>query len=365
LKFSAILLGKSISLPDNSIRVPSGIDEFSRRGPVGLFPKVLKFWKRVIYKFFFLDLRFGFLEEEKIQDSASRILWINLAAQSLGDSLMDLAARPLLFGRDITLITSKKNAELYSDDSFFKHVCSIEVIEQARLPQKFDLVICDSFSPRVLKAKLVLAPNVPYVGLYGFLNGFEVHRTYFSFARMMELLNLPSMEIPMRPSIHVPELSNEGGLPQVDVCLAVGGEWAFRTYAHWFEVISWLIQKGYSVSLVGSKNGLETSNEIVANEPRVRTTVGDLSLREVVVEITKAKVFIGADGGLWHMACAIPKPTVVLFADCQIFNEEGNRVTRETTDMVCETLYDDLEVSNIEPGAVIAAFERLWARIEL
>ena len=151
----------------------------------------------------------------------------------------------------------------------------------------------------------------------------------------------------------------------MDVCVAVGGEWAFRTYQNWLEIISWLVRNGYSVSLVGSDNGIEMSEEIVASEPSVRSTVGTLSLQEVAVEIAGARSFIGADGGLWHIACAIPKPTVVLFADCQIFDEEGHRMTRETTDMVCEILYDDLAVSNIGPDFVIAAFQRLWTRIEV
>jgi len=54
---------------------------------------------------------------------------------------------------------------------------------------------------------------------------------------------------------------------------------------------------------------------------------------------------------------------VVLFADCQIFDEHGDRMTRETSDMKCEVLYDDVQVSNISPVRVLTAFEKLWARV--
>ena len=37
------------------------------------------------------------------------------------------------------------------------------------------------------------------------------------------------------------------------------------------EIISWLVRNGYSVSLVGSDNGIEMSEEIVASEPSVRS----------------------------------------------------------------------------------------------
>jgi len=40
-------------------------------------------------------------------------------------------------------------------------------------------------------------------------------------------------------------------------------------------------------------------------------------------------------------------------------------VTRETKDMICETLYDDFKVSNIPQRDVIVAFERLWNRVGL
>ena len=119
------------------------------------------------------------------------------------------------------------------------------------------------------------------------------------------------------------------------------------------------------VSLVGSENGEGYASEILATEPSVNSTVGTLSLTEVIAEIVKARVFVGADGGLWHIACAIPIPSVVLFADCQIFNEDGCRMTRETKDIICEVLYDDVQVSNIQVDRVIEAFKTLVARIDV
>ena len=98
------------------------------------------------------------------------------------------------------------------------------------------------------------------MGLYEFINSFEVHRTYFSFGRMMELLDLSSIDNPIRPTVSVPSpLVSDN--TSVDVCVAVGGEWAFRTYQNWLEIISWLVRNGYSVSLVCSDNGIEMSEK--------------------------------------------------------------------------------------------------------
>jgi ADP-heptose:LPS heptosyltransferase len=296
-----------------------------------------------------------------------RILWVNLAAPSLGDSLMDLAARTLLHDRNLILLTDPKNAQLYENDRFFSEVyTSARSIRESSKSKPFDLVICDAFAPRVLLKKIFAAPWIDFVGLYGFLNGFEVHRTYFAFARMRDLLAInerDSIANPQCPTISVPALSQD--LPEVDVCVAVGGEWSFRTYDKWLTIVGWLISCGYSVSLVGSGNGVQEAKMIEEKFPLIRSSVGKLSLREVILEVSRSKFFIGADGGLWHIACAIPIPTVVLFADCKIFDEDGNRVTRETKDMLCETLYDDVAVSNIEAHQVIEAFERLRNQVDL
>ena len=345
--------------------VPSGQVDFIATDHYARPKWIFKYLKR---RFFTLLVprMLGLVPElDRIANDHHRILWINLAAPSIGDSLMDLSARVLLDGREGVLLTHPKNKSLFENDD----CCSFIFSEHRELIAKygknyFDLVICDSYSPRVLIRKMAVAPFVPFVGLYGYLNGFEVHRTYFAFARMMELLSIEKINYPIRPSISLHnELLNQR--PEVDVCIAVGGEWSFRTYDQWCEVVSWLTEKEYSVSLVGSENGVRDAARISENHPSVRSTVGCLSLKEVCVEVAKAKVFIGADGGLWHIACAIPVPTVVLFADCQIFDEEGNRVTRETTDMVCETLYDDFKVANILNSLVIEAFERLWNRVGL
>lgn len=345
--------------------VPSGFKLFLLQRQNRRLKWLLKYLKRRFFSLVIVRL-FGFVPEcVSIERKHRVILWINLAAPSLGDSLMDLSARVLLKDREVVLLTHPKNYPVYQNDPAFSAVFSDarQVVTQYGR-SGFDLVIVDSYSPRVLWNKIVIAPVSPFLGLYGYLNGFEVHRTYFAFARMMELLGLDKIDEPMRPTITLPG-NVKDKQPEVDVCIAIGGEWSFRTYDHWRPVVSWLIAEGYSASLVGSDNGVRSASEIIETEPKVRSTVGALSLPEVVLEIAKARVFIGADGGLWHIACAIPIPSVVLFADCQIFDDEGNRTTRETRDIVCETLYHDTQVSNIHSDAVIEAFKKLSMRTGL
>lgn len=359
-KLIKILMRKTWRLPKG---VASGQAFFLQKRRYRQLRWILKYIKRRIFVFIAVQ-HFGLTREvQAISDSDRNILWINWAAPSLGDSLMDLSARVMLYDRKVTLLTHPHNVELYRGDPYFHAVYSDPMLLRSENGSSaFDIVLCDAFSPRVLFRKILVAPLVPFVGLYGYINGFEVHRTRFAFERMSQLLGVSNSRYFQRPSIMVSDEELVQRFPS-DVCIAVGGEWSFRTYNHWLEVIERLILDGHSVSLVGSKNGIETANAILASQPAVRSTVGMLSLKEVVSHIAKAKMFIGADGGLWHIACAIPTPSVVLFADCQIFDEEGKRVTRETEDIICETLYHENDVSCIPSVRVNEAFKRLVKKL--
>lgn len=354
------LMRRTWQLPEG---VPSGQRQFLEEGEYRHWKWIFKFLKRRIFVFLFVKHCGLTREIENISDNEQRILWINWAAPSLGDSLMDLSARILLEGRHVTLLTHPKNAPLYMWDPIYKVVFSNPFeLKKNIQDNNFDLVICDSFSPRVLVRKLIVAPFTPFLSLYGFINGFEVHRTLFAFERMKELLGVSDrISSPVRPSIGC---THDSSLKEFDVCIAVGGEWSFRIYRHWSAVVEHLVAEGRSVLLVGSYNGSDQANSICSLFPNVASSVGKIGLSVVAREINRAAVFIGADGGLWHIACALPMPTVVLFADCQIFDEQGVRVTRETSDMICESLYNDTEVSQIKPEKVVAAFQRLICHLD-
>lgn len=341
--------------------VPSDQANFLRKRRYLEFRWIFKYAKRKLIAFIALK-QFGSVPEEtQIKENHRNILWINFSAPSLGDSIMDLASRVLLKNKKIILLTHTKNISLYRrDEYFFDAYSEAQELKKYYPADFFDLVICDSFAPRVILQKLKVAPRVSFLSLYGFVNGFEIHRTKYSFMRMKELLRSDDFQFPIRPSIVFSH--RDARAEGFDVCIAVGGEWEFRTYSHWLEVIEGILTLDYSVTLVGSSNGATVASQICSRFPQVHSTVGLLSLKDVASWIARAQYFIGADGGLWHIACSIPIPTVVLFADCELFDDSGNRVTRESEDMECETLYHHTEVSWISPYDVLDAFERLRSR---
>lgn len=323
---------------------------------------VVKYLKRKL----FMKLA---MQEALILDSipkeAKRILWINFSAPSLGDSIMDLSGRVLLTDFNVDLLTDSKNHSLYENDMLFKTIFSkVEDAKSSHLAHPYDLIILDAFSPKIVKTKKQIAPLTNFVGMWGYLNGFEVHRTVYSFARVQWLLDQQAfITRPVLPSLSVSglgKLDMVSGKPMLVV--VVGAEWEYRHYNKWGDVISQLIND-YQVLLVGSSNGLKDASEIISMFPECINYVGNCTLAETVSIISKAKIVLAADGGLWHVACALGKPSVVLFADMPLFNESGVRVNRNTADMICEVVYDNNQVSNIYPQKILKAFEQLIERI--
>lgn len=309
------------------------------------------------------------LQEALIVDSipreARRILWINFSAPSLGDSIMDLSGRVLLTGFNVDLLTDSKNYSLYENDMVFKTVFNnVEDAKGSHLSSPYDLIILDAFSPKIVNAKKRIAPMTYFVGMWEYLNGFEVHRTIYSFARIQWLLDRQTfITKPVLPSLAVSELVKiERNSVKPIVVIVVGAEWKYRHYDNWVTIVSQLVSD-YEILLLGSINGLKDASAILSEFPECINYVGNRTLSETVSIISQAKVVFAADGGLWHVACALGKPSVVLFAAMPLFNESGVRVNRDTADMLCEVVYDDNQVSDIDPQKIMKAFERLIDRI--
>lgn len=312
----------------------------------------------------------GRLERNSIPASAQRILWINQTAPSLGDALMDTSARCLLKGRTVHLLTSEKNAALFRGDDYFERVFDdSQQTEVVHREYPYDLAILDSFSPRTIGRKRVVCPQLPFVGLYGYLNGFEVHRTLFSYHRLAKLLSLDLEDIKGGRLVHHAlgrspgtEYTSEPG-PRPLIAIGIGGEWEFRTYKYWRRVIASLVEAvpGCQITLLGSANGRSDAKLLdseLSGTVHLRNRVGSLSLEETCSELRRSDLYVGADGGLWHMASGCGISTVALFADCALFDSDGQQVSRASPDQRCTSLTADRDVSQIEPSQIVEAIKQ-------
>ena len=317
----------------------------------------LKYLKRIIYIFFKGQTK---LEIHNILKRHKKILWINFSAPSLGDSLMDLSNRVLLKDRNIDLYTDQKNAHLYLNDEVINNVYSQDD-DIGNI--SYDLVILDSYSTRTIKLKSILAPSISFVGMFGFYNGPEVNRVLFGFHRMNHLLGYIKTEDEInRSSKTLLSISDEdtqivsnSKLPKDYITIAIGGEWDYRTYNKWNEVIRLLLDgdQKLKIVLVGSSNALRFSEELIEKIPseNLLNCVNKFSFMQTAEIINKSQLLICCDGGLMHAANALKTPILPLFA----------KLTPQmqlTDSIVSFSLFDGQDVNNIKVNAILTEYSK-------
>ena len=142
-------------------------------------------------------------------------------------------------------------------------------------------------------------------------------------------------------------------VPQNYITISLGGEWKYKTYQKWSEVINQLLldNKNIKIIFVGSKNALRTSKQLLNIFPKDQLLdfTSILSFNQTAEVIRKSEVFLCCDGGLMHAATALDAKIVSLFA----------RLTPEmllpkNTNLF--SLYDQENVNNIRPSKVISKY---------
>ena len=321
---------------------------------VNLYKRLLKFLKRHLY----ISLKgqknreiFAILPDHK------KILWINVSASSLGDSLMDLSSRILLADKNVDLFTNIRNAHIYTDDQVFNNIYTkVKDVDKF----KYDLVVMDSYSSRSIKIKSKIAPKTLYVGMFGYFNGPEVNRILFSFHQMNHLLGYIKSKSEIdnlaRNSISISKKDQE--LVNNIICdnyisIVLGGEWKFKTYKKWDEVIERIIvnNKELNIIFVGSENAKSVTKELLKkfSQNNLFDFVAKLSFNQTVEVIRRSEILLCCDGGLMHAANAVNANIVPLFA----------RLTPEmllTKNISSYTLYDENDVNNIPVKDVLSKY---------
>ena len=315
----------------------------------------LKFKKRQIY----IKLKGQEqLEANSILPSQKRILWINISAPSLGDSLMDLSSRVLLLGRKVDLFTDKKNETLYKDDTIFRSVFSKEDNINA---SNYDLIIIDSYSSRSIKVKANIAPLLPYIGMYGYYNGPEVNRVLFSFHRLNHLLGCIKSEIEInsnaRTLLSIAKadqlIVKQKKIPQNYIAIAIGGEWQYRSYNKWKEVIELLFmqEEALNIVIIGSDNGTKLAQDLMESfkSYNLYNCVAQFSFNQTAQIIYKAQLLLCCDGGLMHAGNAVNTGIVPLLSKLSS--------KMQLTDSIHDfSIFDKENVNNIDAISIVKKY---------
>ena len=320
---------------------------------------VFKRWLKFIKRYLYIVLKGQKnLEVFKISPNHKNILWINISAPSLGDSLMDLSSRVMLKGRNVDLFTDKKNAHIYTDDHIFNNIYTkTEGIDSS----EYDLVIIDSYSSRSIDVKSKIAPITHFVGMFGYYNGPEVNRVLFSFHQMNHLLGYTDTEDKInmiaKPSMSISrnnqEIVSQVNLPDNYIAIVLGGEWDYRTYNKWDKVMTKILAKNKQTNIVfiGSSNAKDIAKNLLNqfSKNNIFDCVAKYSFIQTAQIIKKSKILLCCDGGLMHASNAVSTPIVPIFA----------RLTpqMQLTDVVqAFPLFDKSDVNNISVEAILEKY---------
>jgi len=324
--------------------IPNYAKEFLEKKTL-IKPKA-KYFKRYLYMYLKGQ---NFREIYNILPDHKEILWINISAPSLGDSLMDLSSRIMLKDRRVDLFTHYKNADLYKNDHIFSTIYTDKMQVNK---SNYDLVIIDSYSTRSIQIKADIAASTPFVGMFGYYNGPEVHRVLFSYHKMNHFLgyvkNKDELNKIAKTSISIStgdkELIQKNKLPSNFIALAIGGEWDYRTYNKWDFVIEKLISQDndLNIILVGSDNAKHSARVIMEKFSRykVYNYVAKFTFNQTAEIISRAQILLCCDGGLMHSANAVNTTIVALFARLT----DEIRLTESNSSF---SLYDKNNVNNI------------------
>ncbi len=150
-------------------------------------------------------------------------------------------------------------------------------------------------------------------------------------------------------------------------------QWPVENYARTAE---FLADKGLLVIAVGSKTESKVLDDLKSLSAIPVTTFDDLSLPEITALASKARIFIGNDSGIAHIAAAVQTPSVVIFGSSnrdhwRPWTDAPNEVVyKEFTcqpcpGYECKEFGDAPCIRDIAPSAVFTAIEHLLDTIRL
>jgi heptosyltransferase-2 len=265
--------------------------------------------------------------------TGSRVLVAYFGADNIGDALMDMAGRRLIKGSgwQVDLLVDPRLAPLFAQDDVFARVFS----DPAEVdPDAYGFVLLNNLNLRTLRRKRELLPRVPFCSMVGFfyaidfnhieLSAFSFNEVFGLGAPAEHLLAVAQPYLPAGDALLLAALDALPSPSQVKptVLVAVGGREVYRTYHHWPALFHLLDRAdapwaGWRFVLIGSDNGkadAEAVGRLRFEFIEVESRVGQTDLFECRALMARSQVFIGADGGLMHLAHTTGIATLTLFS---------------------------------------------------
>ena len=328
-KLTLLSLRKLLKIPiEQTTQIPYEGVHFEAQRFLDAEP-YFKILKRFVHRWLRLSLGGQHsLRTSKLPDNA-RILWIYNEKLNFGDAIMDLSGRALLKNSNVQvdLLTHPKLAALFGEDDIFQNVFTDPTVCKSI---EYDFILLSEFNYKSIKTKIKYFKKLPFACLYGYFIGPDRNQIEFSFAAINDIFKLnlsPNLLTNVaKPYLHNHSnsefIKNDQVLDRPYITICTGGIDANRTYNHWLKVLQ-IIDTSRELNLInhvvllGSDNGLITAQKIQTTEfkqLKITSLVNQLSILNNRAVIAGSELYIGADGGLMHVAHTTQTPTISLFS---------------------------------------------------
>ncbi|SDD09928.1 glycosyltransferase family 9 protein [Paraburkholderia lycopersici] len=288
----------------------------------------LKIAKKYLHKQLLLKAHRQLRLERGHLGHSQRILWI-YAKRNFGDATMDMAGRALLKdkGVRIDLLALPSLVPLFNEDDVFGTVYGDPGEVDA---SRYDAILLSEYNLPSIRLKTRHFAKLPYACLFRYFNGPDRNQTRFSFASINDVFSLghsadtlSAISKPYLASRATTRESVRALLPaRPFIALAAGGVDPDRTYHRWPEFVELLSRydnapAAKEIVVLGSDNGEQIAQQLCASAPanvRIRSLTGKLAFLQAREIVAHAALFVGADGGLMHVAHTTRTPSVSLFS---------------------------------------------------
>lgn len=347
-------INKSLRVPHPEI-IQDEVENLSFYKKISLLKKQLHKWSILSF-----NRQLGLYTETADLRAGARILLMYSGVNNIGDALMDLSGRALIGGTSYTLdvLLDPSLAELFRHDRFFSKIYTdFREIDFG----EYDFVILNKLGIRVIKEKVGHARQSRFTSLIGWYAGRNYNHIQFSYYSFNKILKCGIDDVDLyknsRLVLDAPkcdDFPSEGYAGRV--AISVGGRESHRIYGKWADVLAQLDDdeglSRYEYVLLGSDNGLKEANDLTGMKFRnlkLTSLVGKLKIHECFSLLGQSRLFVGADGGLLHIAHAAGTPTIALFSD------DIDPRTRyvENDFFKCSPLTGASDVTSIEPKDVV------------
>jgi lipopolysaccharide heptosyltransferase II len=144
-------------------------------------------------------------------------------------------------------------------------------------------------------------------------------------------------------------------------------QWSAENFA---EIAEYLVQKGLQVVAIGTKNESATIDKLIQNSKVPIQSYDRLTLPQVINLASRAKIFVGNDSGIAHIAAAVKTPSVVIFgssnrAHWSPWTDAPNEMVYEEFNCqpcpgyVCEKFGEPRCILEVKTESVIGAIENI------